>query len=107
MSAAHALQSNQVAGVSLGGIAVIAVVGLVIAFLVTRIVLRVVVLVVVAALAVGVYHQRSTVLHDLDQHVKNCDASFLGIHVQASNAAVRKACADLAKQGGQSGQHGS
>jgi hypothetical protein len=107
MSAAHALQSNQVAGVSLGGIAVIAAIGLVIAFLVTRIVLRVVVLVIAAALALGVYHQRSTVLHDLDQHVKNCDATFLGIHVEASNATVRKACADLAKQTGPSGQPGS
>ncbi|MCW2522730.1 MAG: hypothetical protein JWO63_1065 [Frankiales bacterium] len=97
-SQVSALDTSQVKSISIGAIVAVVVIGLLISFVVTRIVAKIVTLVVVVVLGVVLYSQRANVVDKLDKTAKNCDVTFFGVHVQASNDKVKQACAQVAKQ---------
>jgi hypothetical protein len=51
-------------------------------------------------LGFALYNQRQKVLDAIDQTAKKCNVTFFGIHVQPSDANIKKACAEVAKQQG-------
>ncbi|UQX88344.1 hypothetical protein M6D93_18985 [Jatrophihabitans telluris] len=97
---ALALDTSQVKTYGLGAILVVVLIGLLVSFVVTKIVTKIVTIVVMVVLAFVLWGQRQHVVDSLDKHAKNCDATFFGVHVKASNDAVKAACAKVAKQNG-------
>ena len=87
-----ALTTDQITGVGIGTIAVIAVIGLVIALVVSKIVVKVIVALLVVALAVLVWTQRTAVTDAAKDAAQRCDATFFGIHIDPANEQVREAC---------------
>lgn len=97
VSRISALDTSQVKNLGLGAIVVVVVVGLLLAYFVTRIVTKLIVLVVVVVIGFALYSQRSQVLDAIDKQAKKCDVTFFGVHVQPSDAAIKQACAEVAK----------
>jgi uncharacterized membrane protein len=95
-----ALDTSQVKTIGIGAIVAVVVIGLIISYLVTRIVAKIVTLVIVVVLAGVLYTQRAQVVDKLDKTAKNCNVTFFGVHVQASNDKVKQACDQLSKQPG-------
>ena len=95
-----ALDTSQVKNLGLGAIAAVLLIGLLIAYFVTKVVTKIIVLAIVVVLGVGLYQQRARVLDAIDKSAKNCDVTFFGVHVQPSDATIKKACAEVAKQRG-------
>ncbi|MDQ1749612.1 MAG: hypothetical protein QOE71_668 [Pseudonocardiales bacterium] len=95
-----ALDTSQVKSLGLGAIIVIVLVGLAIAYFVTKVVTKIITIVLVVILGFALYNQRQKVLDAIDQTAKKCDVTFFGIHVQPSDANIKKACAEVAKQQG-------
>lgn len=90
-----ALTTDQITGVGIGTIAVIAVIGLIVALVVSRIVVKVIVALLVFALAVLVWTQRTAVTDAAKDAAKRCDATFFGIHIDPSSEQVKQACAQI------------
>lgn len=88
-----ALDTSQVKNLGLGSIFVVALIGLVLAYLVTKVVAKIIVIALVIVFCLVAYNERSNVISALDTHAKNCDVTFFGIHVQPSNPTVKAACA--------------
>jgi hypothetical protein len=95
-----ALDTSQVKSLGLGAIIVIVLVGLAIAYFVTKVVTKIITIVLVVILGFALYNQRQKVLDAIDRTAKKCDVTFFGIHVQPSDANIKKACAEVAKQHG-------
>lgn len=95
----QALDSSQVHNLGLGAIAVIVLVGLLLALVISKLVIRVIVLLIALVLAVLVYQQRDRVSQAVSDTGKRCEASFFGIHVQPHDETVRKACQQAGKVG--------
>lgn len=91
-----ALTTDQITGVGIGTIAVIAVIGLVIALIVSKIVVKVIVVLLVVALAVLVWTQRTAVTNAAKDAAARCDATFFGIHIDPADDRVREACDRIA-----------
>lgn len=87
-----ALTTDQITGVGIGTIAVIAAIGLVIALIVSKILVKVIVALLVVALAVVVWTQRTAVTDAAQDAAQRCDATFFGIHIDPANPQVREAC---------------
>jgi multisubunit Na+/H+ antiporter MnhE subunit len=98
MTSDQGLHSDQISGLGIGAIIAIIVIGLLIAYFMTRLVVRIIVLALVIVLAVVVYQQRQSFLRTIDEHAKQCNATFFGVQIQSSNATVRQACAEIAKK---------
>jgi hypothetical protein len=96
----NALDTSQVRNLGLGSIAVVVLVGLLIAYFVTRVVTKIIVLAIVVVLGLGLYQQRARVLAAIDKTAKNCNVTFFGVHVQPSDPTIKQACAEVAKQRG-------
>ena len=94
-----ALDTSQVKNLGIGSILIVALVGLVLAYLVTRVVAKIIVIAVVIVVCFVGYHERSKVIDAIDKQAKNCDVTFFGIHVKPSNPTVKQACAAAAKHG--------
>jgi hypothetical protein len=92
------LDTSQVKTLGIGAIAVVVIVGLIAAYLVTKIVTKIIVLAVMVVLGLALYNQRSKVLDALDKSAMNCNVSFFNVHVQPTDATIKKACEQLAKQ---------
>jgi hypothetical protein len=103
VSLTSALDTSQVKSLGLGGVGAVVLIGLIIAILVGRIVTKIVVLAIALVLGFALYSQRSQVLDAIDKQAKKCDITFFGVHVQPSDANVKKACAELAKRSNGSG----
>lgn len=87
-----ALTTDQITGVGIGTIAVVAVIGLIVVLVISKIVAKVVVVLLVVVLAVLVWTQRTAVVNAAQDAAKRCDASFFGIHIDPANEQVRQAC---------------
>lgn len=87
-----ALTTDQITGVGIGTIAVVAVIGLIIVLIVSKIIAKVVVGLLVVALAVLVWTQRTAVVDAAQDAAKRCNASFFGIHIDPTDEQVRQAC---------------
>jgi hypothetical protein len=98
-TAVSALDTSQVKNLSIVAIVAVLVIGIIISWIVTKIVSRIIAVVVAVLISGALYSQRATVIDKLDKTAKKCDVTFFGIHVQPSNDNVKKACAELAKQG--------
>ncbi len=90
-----ALSTDQITGVGIGTIAVIAVIGLVVALLISKIVVKVIVGLLVVALAVLVWTQRTAVVDAAQDAAQRCNATFFGIHIDPANEQVKQACAQI------------
>ena len=90
-----ALTTDQITGVGIGTIAVVAVIGLIIALVVSKIVVKVIVALLVVALAVVVWTQRTAVTDAAKDAARRCDATFFGIHIDPANEQVKQACARI------------
>jgi hypothetical protein len=95
-----ALDTSQVKTIGIAGIAVVIVLGLLIARLVTKIITRVIVLIVMVALAVVLYQQRDVVAKRADDAAKRCEITFFGVHVTPSDPTIKKQCQQLADRKG-------
>ena len=84
------LQADDVTAIGLGLIAVLVVLGFLLALVFSKIIARLAVLVVVAALAFVVWQQRTHISDQVKQ--KRCDvsATFFGIHVQPDDATIAR-----------------
>ncbi len=89
-----ALDAGQVKNLTLGGLAVIVLLGLLLCLLISALVGRLVVILLVLVLGALLWTQRSTV----QSRIRNCDAnvSFLGYHVSFTAAQV-EACTQLSQ----------
>jgi hypothetical protein len=65
----------------------------VLSLIITAIVGRLLTIAVVVGLAIFVWTQRA----DISSAAKNCDATFLGVHLTPSNPDVKQRCQDLSK----------
>jgi hypothetical protein len=83
-----ALDTDQAKNLAIGLVVVILVAGVLVNFVVGHIIARVVVLAMAIALAVVVWTQRS----DIESAAKNCDASFLGVHLTPSDPTLKAHC---------------
>ena len=100
LSQVSALDTSQVKTIGIGAIVAVVVIGIIISLVLSRIVAKVLTLGVMAVLAFILYSQRANVIDKLDNTAKNCNVTFFGVHVKASNDKVKQACAEIAKQTG-------
>ena len=86
-----AIDAGTLTKIGVGVILAVVVVGFLIGLLITAIIARVVIAVIVVAAAVLVWHQRSSLLNDLDKNTCRLKGSFFGLSVQAPRD-VRRYC---------------
>ena len=91
--AVTALDTDQAKTIGIVTIVALLVIGFVISAIVTAIVGRIIVIVVVVVLAAVLWTQRSSISSD----AKNCDASFLGIHLTPSNPTLKRHCEQVSR----------
>ncbi len=94
MTDVSALTSTSIAGIGVGTIAVVVVIGIVLAVVISALVARLLVVLIVVAVAVVVWQQRSSV----QNAVANCktNVSFFGVHVDAPRS-VQQACREVTR----------
>ena len=90
---AYALETGQAETIGIFVIVGLVLAGVVISAIITAIIGRIVVIVVVLLLAGYVWTQRS----DISSAAKNCNASFLGIHLTPSNPTLKRHCQDISR----------
>jgi uncharacterized membrane protein len=83
-----ALDTDQAKTLGIGVVVALVIIGVLINLIVAKIVTRVIVLVVAVALAAVVWTQRE----HIQSAAKNCDASFLGMHLTPSDPALKAHC---------------
>jgi len=86
-----ALDTDQAKTIGIVTIVALLLIGVVLGFVITAIVGRIVVVVVVVALGALVWTQRASI----EDHVKKCDAKFLGIHLTPSDPSIKAQCQKL------------
>ena len=87
-----ALDTNQAKTLGIAVVIVLLIGGVLINLIVAKVVTRVIILVVAVALAAVVWTQRQ----HIEGAAKNCDASFLGIHLTPSDPALKAQCQKVA-----------
>ncbi len=91
--AAQALDTDQAKTVGVVVIVAVVLIGFVISAIITAIVSRIIVILVVVLLAGLVWTQRASI----SSSAKNCDPTFLGIHLTPSNPTIRQHCQDISR----------
>lgn len=93
MANVQALNAANITTVGVVVIIALIVIGVLLSLLVTALIGRLIVAVVVVVLAIVVWQQRGHIQDRVNSKVCDTNATFFGIHVDASDS-VRKACAN-------------
>ena len=87
-----AFSTDQAKTLGIVAIAVIILGGALVSFVVTKLMGRLIVAAVVVALGIFVWTQRDAI----DSAAKKCDATFFGVHLTPSDAALKEHCQQIA-----------
>jgi hypothetical protein len=86
-----AFSTDQAKAVGIFAIAVIILAGVLLTFVFTKLTARLILGAIVVGLGIFVWTQRDAI----DADAKKCDATFFGIHLTPSNAALKQHCAQI------------
>jgi hypothetical protein len=89
-----AFSTDQAKTIGIFAIAVIVIAGVLLSFVFQKLTGRLIVAVIVVGLGIFVWTQRDAIDHD----VKNCKATFIGIHLTPSNKQLKQHCQQIANR---------
>ncbi len=91
MAAIEALNAGDITKVGVIAIIALLIIGILLSIVITALVGRLIVVVIVIVLGIFVWQQRTSVVNGFDKHKCDLNATFFGIHLDASDS-VKQAC---------------